>query len=340
MTIKNYEVVIKTLGPVHIGSGQVMKKQDYIYDFYNSKVYMINGNKLVKFLKRKNLLDTYQNFLRYPPKNPRENGLKDYLDAQNVKQSEWKAFVSYSEKVNQGKKYGNIRPKPLNDLHLMIRDGQNKVYLPGSSIKGAIKTALVSKYDNEKNKDIYSKIKVSDSEPIDESHLAIYQKIDINKSEKPMPLYRECVDVDTEIKFKLTIEDEIYSINEIEQSIRDFYKNYYDKWLVGFKETKGGRRFALEGGMPDVLNQNILFLGAGAGFVSKTTHYQLKSREQAKRDSFKELTKKFRRTYGKMKEIPSNVPVALKGTTNQSRRTSYQQGMCKISFQELNNEVL
>lgn len=51
MTIKNYEVVIKTLGPVHIGSGQVMKKQDYIYDFYNSKVYMINGNKLVKFLK-------------------------------------------------------------------------------------------------------------------------------------------------------------------------------------------------------------------------------------------------------------------------------------------------
>ena len=37
-------------------------------------------------------------------------------------------------------------------------------------------------------------------------------------------------------------------------------QNYYDKWLVGFKETKGGRRFALEGGMPDVLNQNILFL--------------------------------------------------------------------------------
>ncbi|HDU1415439.1 TPA: CRISPR-associated protein Csm5, partial [Staphylococcus pseudintermedius] len=106
------------------------------------------------------------------------------------------------------------------------------------------------------------------------------------------------------------------------------------------KETKGGRRFALEGGMPDVLNQNILFLGAGAGFVSKTTHYQLKSREQAKRDSFDILTKKFRRTYGKMKEMPSNVPVALKGTTNQSLHVSYQQGMCKISFQELNNEVL
>ena len=73
--------------------------------------------------------------------------------------------------------------------------------------------------------------------------------------------------------------------------VSEILQNYYDKWLVGFKETKGGRRFALEGGMPDVLNQNILFLGAGAGFVSKTTHYQLKSREQAKRDSFDILTK-------------------------------------------------
>ena len=50
---KIMKLLLKTLGPVHIGSGQVMKKQDYIYDFYNSKVYMINGNKLVKFLKEK-----------------------------------------------------------------------------------------------------------------------------------------------------------------------------------------------------------------------------------------------------------------------------------------------
>ena len=104
-----------------------------------------------------------------------------------------------------------------------------------------------------------------------------------------MPLYRECVDVDTEIKFKLTIEDEIYSINEIEQSIRDFTKTIMTNGWSVLKKQKGGRRFALEGGMPDVLNQNILFLGAGAGFVSKTTHYQLKSREQAKRDSFKRV---------------------------------------------------
>lgn len=52
-----------------------------------------------------------------------------------------------------------------------------------------------------------------------------------------MPLYRECVDVDTEIKFKLTIEDEIYSINEIEQSIQDFYKTIMTNgWSVSKKQ--------------------------------------------------------------------------------------------------------
>lgn len=52
-----------------------------------------------------------------------------------------------------------------------------------------------------------------------------------------MPLYRECVDVDTEIKFKLTIEDEIYSINEIEQSIQDFTKTIMTNgWSVSKKQ--------------------------------------------------------------------------------------------------------
>ena len=53
-----------------------------------------------------------------------------------------------------------------------------------------------------------------------------------------MPLYRECVDVDTEIKFKLTIEDEIYSINEIEQSIKIFTKTIMTNGWSVLKKQK------------------------------------------------------------------------------------------------------
>ncbi|NHA35396.1 type III-A CRISPR-associated RAMP protein Csm5 [Staphylococcus schleiferi] len=332
MSIKVYEATIKTVGPVHIGCGQTIRKQDYIYDFHKSKVHIVNGAKLVKFLKNKGLLDSYQEFLRRPPKNPRESGLKNYLDAHRIKQEEWKSFIKFSEHVNQGKKHGSYRPKPLNDIHLMVRDGQNQVYIPGSSVKGALKTAIISKYQNEAQKDIFSKIKVSDSEPIDACHLAVYQKIDINKVEKPMPLYRECIEANTEIRFTLSLEDEVFTIEDIEECIQSFYKNYYNEWLIGFKETNGGRRFSIDGGVPNLIGKNVLYLGAGTGFVSKTTHYQLKNRSQAKKDTFEILKKKFSKTYRKMKEIPSNVPVALKGTINENKKESYQQGMCIISF--------
>ena len=333
MTIKVYQGTIKTIGPVHIGNGTTLKKQDYIYDFHNAKVHMVNGAKLVKYLKSKGLLDSYQTFLKSPPKNPKENGLINYLEAQHIKQHDWRHFINYSEHVNQGKKNVNVRPKPLNDLHVMVRDGRGEVYIPGSSIKGALKTAIVSKYQNERDTYFYSKIKVSDSRPIEDSCLAIYEKIDINKNSKPMPLYRECIDVDTIIHFTLEIEDDVITIEELESCIQSFYKNYYNKWLVGFKDTRGGQDFDSRDGIPDVNDQNVLYLGAGAGFVSKTLHYQIKDRTQARKDTFNELKRKFRKTYGKMTQIPENVPIALKGTHNHSKDKDYQQGMCEISFE-------
>ena len=57
----------------------------------------------------------------------------------------------------------------------MVRDGQNKVYLPEVQSRELLKQHLFQNIIM-KNTDVYSKIKVSDSEPIDERHLAIYQK--------------------------------------------------------------------------------------------------------------------------------------------------------------------
>src|SRR5699024_5781838 len=140
-----------------------------------------------------------------------------------------------TERVNQGKIERNINTnrrqpatnRPLNDLHTFVRDGQNTVYVPGSSLKGALRTMILKNIneDNHKNS-LFNKIKVSDSLPISNDNLAIYQKIDINKESKPMPLYRECIEVGTKIYFTLTIEDDAIRIEEIEKSIQDFYINY------------------------------------------------------------------------------------------------------------------
>ena len=87
--------------------------------------------------------------------------------------------------------------------------------------------------------------------------------------------------------------------------------------------------------MPEVKGQNILYLGGGVGFSSKTTHYQTKSHEQAKHDTFEILRKRFRGTYGKMKRIPQNVPVALKGTLNYSKISPINKECVKLLLKRM-----
>lgn len=337
MSIKSYKMTITTMGPVHVGSGDILKKQNYIYDFFQSKAYIINGPKLLKYLHKKKLANHYFEFLQHPPRNNRENGLINFLDKYNVPKNDWNQFTDYTMQVNQGKKHGNKRPKPLNDLHTFVRDGRNDVYIPGSSIKGALRTVLNAYYNNELTTEDYSKLKVSDSEIIDKNALAIYQKIDINKRDQSMPLYRECIGVGVHINTMITIEDDIFTIEDIKNAIIQAYNNYQTKWLEGFHNTPGGRRFSQNGGLPDCSGEPIIYLGAGAGFVSKTEHYQTKPKERAKKDSFGVLRNKFRKVYGKMREIPENVPVALKTTYNFARNEWYQQGMCRIEFNNINN---
>ncbi|WP_240624150.1 RAMP superfamily CRISPR-associated protein [Staphylococcus rostri] len=254
------------------------------------------------------------------------------MDNLNIKKQDWHHFIDYSVPVNQGKKNSENKSKPLNNIDLMVRDGQQSVYIPGSSLKGAIKTALLGIRNNEKDTKWYSKLSVRDSLPINKDSIAIYEKIDVNRKDNPMVVYRECIDVGTEIKTTITIDDDILSINEIETAIKAFFDNYRKKWLDGFNSTAVER---------EVLNEtipaqkNIIYLGGGSGFVSKTLQYQRYSKDDAKYKVFNTLSRRYKKVYGKLKKPPKNVPIALKATHNKNERKWYQQGMCEISFHEI-----
>lgn len=348
MTFKYYSVTLTTFGPVFIGGGKKLRKSEYIYDVNRSQVHIVDGPRLTRYLSKQKKLDS---FLQYLEKFGKGADLKRFLNDSNIKQEEWNHFTTGTERVNQGKtvasppsqnngrkKVPNPGDRPMNDLDLFVRDGQNEVYIPGSSLKGALRTIILQDIEEDTYENaMFKKIKVSDSRPIANDHMAIYQKIDINKACKPMPLYRECVDAGTEVHFDLAIEDDVISIGVIEKKIKQFYQNY-SKWLDGFKMTEGGKQFMSNGGFPKMLNAEnhpqVIFLGGGAGFVSKTLQYQMHPKEEAKREVYQVLKRQFWATYGKMKEMPENVPVALKGTVDNSRNRWYQQGACMISFKE------
>ena len=250
-----------------------------------------------------------------------------------IERDEWEYFIRYSVPVVYDEK------QKVNVVSPFMRDGLQAAYVPGSSLKGLIRTILFGERRDRETNETMSRIRFSDSEPIADSKLAVYQKIDISNKIKPIPFFRESIDVNETIDTYLTIEDDVISIKELERQIVQFFHHYKTKWMLGFKTTEAGAHFFEQ---DDPLTQTILennapiiVLGGGSGIAAKTIHYQQYDRETEKRELFQLLQRCSRNIYGKLDIMPRNVPMALKLTKHYEKDWWLMQGVCKISFERM-----
>lgn len=147
---------LKVLTAVHIGGSEnktKLSKKDYAYDKDNEKLYLIDINKFVDFLVKKSLFNDYiyqmesDLFSKY--KQNRVFDLWKFLKDKKIDDKK-EEFV---------KRSFNLKDRP-NDIYLFGRTIKEKIYIPGSSIKGAILNLLMVDYiikhrkefDEEKNK--------------------------------------------------------------------------------------------------------------------------------------------------------------------------------------------
>ena len=59
--LKKYNIELKTVGPVFIGSGKIINKKEAI--FKKASVVIIDTQKMFKYLCDKRLLDKYQDYM-------------------------------------------------------------------------------------------------------------------------------------------------------------------------------------------------------------------------------------------------------------------------------------
>lgn len=123
---------IKVLSPVHIGSGEKYTASEYV----NSKVKTKKGNNL-KIIKR---MSVSKYFLSLED-NKKDEFLRDLTNPNfNLKDFDSKipnTYVKYRA-INNSKK----EITPTQEISEAIKT-LNKLYIPGSSIKGAIKSAIL-----------------------------------------------------------------------------------------------------------------------------------------------------------------------------------------------------
>lgn len=306
--LKHYKMKLKTLAPLYIGSGKEVTKKQYI--FANNKIYVVDVPKFLKFIADKNLTDKYMTFLQND--DPRIK-LKDFLEKYGIRN-----YDDITAYVLKGVE--NIDNKrSLKNVSLCIKNAYNEPYIPGSSIKGMLRTVILWNmiYDTPEDdrklqgikKDAKHEAKTSDGRSIKRnlgriSDILEKNYLTKNIEEKDVSIMRGLIVGDSKPvsldnivlcqKIDVSPNGKEKTINTMRECIRPNVDIEFDltidssvlgfdiETLLKYIENYSKDYYQLM--MYPFKNveeiDNSMFLGGGAGYFSKTVSYNLFKEEK------------------------------------------------------------
>ena len=142
--MRYWEMELDVCTPLFIGSGEKITKLDYVYQSSNGMVYMLDEAKWASFLKRARLMNDFASQVAL--------GKCFSLDSYLKNHRELAARLHTSDIVMELKRRGvfhegipaYVTGKNPNDIVTFARNGLGERYIPGSSLKGAFRTAILA----------------------------------------------------------------------------------------------------------------------------------------------------------------------------------------------------
>lgn len=327
--MKTYKAKLIVKTPTFVGSGKQYTRLDYIKQ--KNVINVIDEEKFFKMLSDENLIDEFEQYAM-SESSPRLSGFCEM-------------YPEYSETIQECTSYkvGISNCKPT-DISCFMRGADNKPYIPGSSIKGALRTVILTdmlnKMDSAEkrryisgssnletlcNDRIMQGISVSDTTFADENSLVIYGKNDltVNGKEKKIKLYRECMPANTELEFTISFNEKLMKDNygnlQLNAALKSFGKYYRETYAAKFK-----------GGMSKIPSgKSYIVFGGGSGFFGKNIVYPLYEERALRQVSM--LLQKKARNHHHEKDIALGIsPHCLKCT--QTADSIVHFGICSIQI--------
>lgn len=160
---KRFELECAT--PVYVGSGKTLKTYEYIYNKNNQGVLFLNEQKWISFLSRHKLMEAYA---EYVSNTAQKLGSRDKYRYRNENLLEWllKRNISENEISDVALRHSfaglSVMQKDggggaLNDVACCMAAPDGRPYIPGSTIKGNLATAIMFRLlqKNQKLKEKY-----------------------------------------------------------------------------------------------------------------------------------------------------------------------------------------
>ncbi len=369
--LKTYNLSLKTVSPLFIGDGNSLDKKGYIYLPGQKKVLVPDLGKMYEGILRKGRSQQFTDYLL--KSNGRSGlGLEEWLSKNYITPADYRQWIRYS--LEGGDHLGEGR-RPV-EIATFIKDGYGIPYIPGTSIKGMLRSLILT-YELVKKPDLRQKIQknvvaatnaqryekrnyylkneadrmetdilhtlnrqdergkalspkdavndvlsgliVSDSQPLDFKSMILCQKIDrrLNGDVNKLNILREAVRPGTVINFRLTIDKTCPdTLDDILTAAKEFNELYYRYYLQYFNV--------------DYPADDIVWLGGGAGFFTKTVLYPLMGMEEGLNVAQAVFSHTLGNNYSKHKHYEDREvsPHMLKCT--EYKGEIYQMGQCRL----------
>ena len=143
--IDHAQLTLTIVSPTNIGGPEKLTTKDYMYNYDAGEVYLLNNYEWFRFLARHNKLTEFEVYMH--DEMIRSNGRTMYDWAKNAigaTQLTKDILGSAIGSIMKSSIYNQGRKNSLNDITPQIRGANGDVYIPGSSIKGVIDSAIIS----------------------------------------------------------------------------------------------------------------------------------------------------------------------------------------------------
>ncbi len=142
-----WKVRLTCFTPTFIGNGDIYQKDRYIYDSRKKMVSFLKEENWISFLQNTGIMDDFVDTLL---SDGSQFNLFEYLGRQLVLRGRYGfgeniiAAMKRAGAIDREVPYYSVIGKSLGDIHAHVRDVEGNPYIPGSSLKGAFRTAILS----------------------------------------------------------------------------------------------------------------------------------------------------------------------------------------------------
>lgn len=185
--LSHHKLKIHASSPIFIGNGDKIGKKEFIFLRKEQTILVPKMERLYAYLQKHRLAEEYEQYL-FDEENKQKLG--DWLWKAGVPRKDYEQFTDYRLHTEEDIFERCGRERPASEILCFIKDPYGKPYVPGSSLKGMLRTALLIA-ELQKNKR-------SCRELVDEVNRASSQR-----GQARTFLNRECREVETAIFHKL-----------------------------------------------------------------------------------------------------------------------------------------